>query len=79
MALRNGLLVGWIFVGTVSMYYLSLAVIYSINICGALLVFVWDVYLYGIRINKTQQIGVVIGLFGAITVINANYLNSLID
>ena len=76
---RNTLLVAWIFVGTISMYYLSLAVIYSINICGSLLVFIWDAYLYDLWINKKQKIGVGLGLFGALLVINANYINSLID
>ena len=79
LMLRNILMVGWIFVGTISLYYLSLAVIYSINICGSLLVFIWDAYLYGIRINKNQKIGVALGLFGALLVINGNYIISLLD
>jgi drug/metabolite transporter (DMT)-like permease len=79
LMVRSVLCVVWIGVMTWCLYYLSLAVIYSINICGSLCVFVWDVYLYDMRINNRQKIGVACGIAGAVMVINANYFLSKID
>ena len=79
LTLRNMLMVLWVFTMTATYYYLSFAVINSINICGSLLVFVWDAYIYKITINRSQKIGVGVGIIGAIIIINANYLFSLVD
>jgi len=48
---------------TWNFYYLSLAVIFSINICGSLSVFVWDKYTYKIRLSGYQNVGVGFGFF----------------
>jgi drug/metabolite transporter (DMT)-like permease len=76
---RSAVFVAWIGMLTVSYYYLPFAVLYSINICGSLSVFVWDSYLYGIRINSKQRQGVVLGALGAILIVNADFLMSLVD
>ena len=79
LLVRNILSVLWIGVMTWCLYYLSLAVIFSINICGSLLVFVWDMYIYKMHLSGYQKVGVGCGIFGAILVINANYFLTLVD
>jgi len=72
--LKNGFTILWIFVLTLSFYYLTFANIYSINICGALFVFLWDSYLFGMDFNSYQKLGVFLGIFGSLLIINADVL-----
>jgi drug/metabolite transporter (DMT)-like permease len=79
ITVRNIMMVTWVSCMTMTYYYLSFAVINSINICGSLLVFVWDAYIYDMHINRNQKIGVALGLIGAIVIINAGYFLSMVD
>ena len=52
-------------------YYLSVSVLQTINTVGPILVFVWDYYLHGIRINRRQFYGVALGIVGLLITTNA--------
>lgn len=60
-------------------YYLSVSVLQTINTFGPILVFVWDYYLHGIRINRKQFYGVVLGIIGLIITTNALQIYNIFD
>jgi hypothetical protein len=76
---RNFLLLTWVVINVASFYYLSFAIVFSVNVIGSLSVFVWDHFIYGIFINHYQKGGVFLGLLGSLLTINSNYLISLVD
>ena len=74
LLVKNVFSCSWIFMMTLSYYYLSFANIFSINVCGALFVFLWDSYLFNMTFNNFQKLGVFLGISGSILIINANIL-----
>jgi drug/metabolite transporter (DMT)-like permease len=68
-----------IFALVISHYYLSVAVIHTINSCGPIFVFIWDYFIYNITINRKQILGIAVGITGMLVTVNSDSLYLIID
>jgi drug/metabolite transporter (DMT)-like permease len=64
---------------TLMHFVISFPLVNTITSTGPIFVFLIDYYLNGVKINKAQMIGVIVGLLGVILVINGDYIMSLIN
>ena len=62
-----------------SQFFLPLPIVHTISTASNLFVFLWDYWLFGVKINKTQKLGIFVGIIGVLLVVNGriimNHLN----
>lgn len=71
---RNFLMIIYSYVFAFAQFYLPLPIIFTVNSSGPLFVYVADYFTYGIKITKSQLIGLIVGIFGLLMVINGKFL-----
>ena len=64
---------------TFSQFYLPLPVAITLNSISPIFVYIYDYYLYGVTINRTQIVFLMIAIFGVVVTSNGSYLISYID
>ena len=67
------------FVYTSSQFYLPLPIAITLNSISPIFVFIYDYFLYGVTINRTQVIFLFVSIFGVIITSNGSYLITFFD
>lgn len=76
---RNAIMVLHNFGYTFSQFYLPLPVAITLNSISPIFVYIYDYYLYGVTINRTQIVFLVVAIVGVAVTSNGSYLISYID
>ena len=74
---RNSIICLHLFVLAGVLYVLPFSVIFTINNSCTLFVFIIDCYLYKVKINRQQVLGVIWGFAGVMLTVNGEFFMSL--
>jgi drug/metabolite transporter (DMT)-like permease len=78
LLLRSQLLTLYFVVFALTQFYLPQPIIQTINSCGPIFIFVLDYLINGVKITKSQSIGVLLAIIGVLITINGDYILELI-
>ena len=57
-----------------SQFYIPLPVVHTIGSSGVIFIFIIDYYLNGVKVNRKQIMGIIIGIIGLILTVNGRLI-----
>lgn len=77
--IRSIIMAMYSLVFALSQFILPLPVVHTINCSGQIFIFLLDYFLYGVKINCQQAIGVFLGIVGVLLAGNGRVIMELMD
>ena len=63
----------------ISHFYIPIPIVHTLSGIGPIFVFIMDYYKNGVKINKKQIVGIILGLVGVILIVNGRIIIHFID